>query len=174
MARRTRLACGAAVLVCCVAAWAADEPPRPVAPAPPDQGFLTDPNVFPVAVWLQSTARAADYKAVGINLYVGLWRGPTDAQLADLKRHGMRVVCSQNAAGLRHIDDPTVVAWMHRDEPDNAQSLGRGQGYGPPVSPAKVVEGYERMRKADPSRPVFLNLGQGVAWVGTSVRGENP
>ena len=153
---------------------AADDPPRLAAPVPPDQGFLTDPNVFPVAVWLQSTARAADYKAVGINLYVGLWRGPTDAQLADLKRHGMRVVCSQNAAGLRHIDDPTVVAWMHRDEPDNAQSLGRGQGYGPPVSPAKVVEDYERMRKADPSRPVFLNLGQGVAWVGTSVRGENP
>src|SRR5262245_25204921 len=107
-------------------AAAADEPPRPVAPAPRDNGFLTDPAVFPVAVWLQNPARAAEYKAIGINLYVGLWRGPTEAQLAELKRHGLHVVCSQNAAGLRHLDDPTIVAWMHRDEPDNAQSLGRG------------------------------------------------
>src|SRR5262245_15972653 len=145
-------------------AAAADDPPRPAAPAPRGKGFLTDPNVFPVAVWLQSPARAPDYKAVGINLYVGLWRGPTEDQLAELKRHGMRVVCSQNEVGLKHLDDPTIVAGMHGDEPDNARSLGRGKGYGPPVTPAKVVEDYERLKKADPSRPVFLNLGQGVAW----------
>ncbi len=145
-------------------AAAADAPPRPAAPPSRDKGFLADPNVFPVAVWVQSPARAADYKAIGINLYVGLWRGPTEDQLADLKRHGMHVVCSQNAVGLRHLDDPTIVAWMHGDEPDNAQSLGKGKGYGPPVPPAKVVADYERIKKADPSRPVLLNLGQGVAW----------
>ena len=50
-------------------------------PAPREKGFLADPDVFPIAVWLQSPARAADYKAIGINLYVGLWRGPTEAQL---------------------------------------------------------------------------------------------
>src|ERR1044071_3522665 len=116
---------------------AADDPRRPVAPPPREKHFLADPDVFPVAVWLQSPARAADYKAIGINLYVGLWKGPTDAQLADLKRHGMRVVCSQNAVGLKHLDDPTIVAWMHGDEPDNAQSLGQGKGYGPPIAPAK-------------------------------------
>src|SRR5438270_10100682 len=54
---------------------------------------------------------------------------------------------------------------MHNDEPDNPQSPGRGKGYGPPVPPAKVVADYERMKRADPSRPVFLNLGQG--WPGT-------
>jgi hypothetical protein len=152
-------------------AAAADDPPRPVAPAPRVTGFLTDPAVFPIAVWLQSPARAADYQAIGINLYVGLWKRPTDDQLAALKRHGMRVVCSQNAVGLRHLDDPTFVAWMHGDEPDNARSLGKGKGYGPPVSPAKVVGDYERIKKADPSRPVFLNLGQGVAWDGWYGRG---
>jgi hypothetical protein len=149
---------------------AADVPPRA-------DNFLTDPNVFPIAVWLQNPSRAAEYKAIGINLYVGLWRGPTDEQLAELKRHGLRVICSQNAAGLQHIDDPTIVAWMHRDEPDNAQSLGRGRGYGPPVLPAKVVEDYERMKKADPSRPVLLNMGQGVAWdqyVGRGTRRNHP
>lgn len=155
----------------------ADEPTRPVAPEPRAKGFLADPNVFPIAVWLQSPARAPEYKAVGVNLYVGLWKGPTEDQLADLKRHGMRVVCSQNAIGLKHRDDPTIVAWMHGDEPDNAQSLGKGKGYGPPIAPAKVVEDYERLKKADPSRSVLLNLGQGVAWdkyVGRGTRTNHP
>jgi hypothetical protein len=60
---------------------------------------------------------------------------------------------------------------MHGDEPDNAQSLGRGKGYGPPILPARIVEGYEKIRKADPDRPVLLNLGQGVAWDGWYGRG---
>jgi hypothetical protein len=60
---------------------------------------------------------------------------------------------------------------MHGDEPDNAQTLGRGKGYGPPVPPATIVEGYEKIRKADPDRPVLLNLGQGVAWDGWHGRG---
>jgi hypothetical protein len=161
-------------LACAIAA--ADEP-RPVSPAPREKDFLADPSVFPVAVWLQNPARAPDYKAIGINLYVGLWKGPTEAQLAELKKHGMHVICSQNEVGLKHLDDPTVVAWMHGDEPDNAQSLGRGKGYGPPVTPAKVAADYERLKKADPSRPVLLNLGQGVAWdryVGRGTRTNHP
>jgi hypothetical protein len=158
-----------------VAAAAAADPPRPA--GPPEKGFLADPDVFPIAVWLQNPARAADYQAIGINLYVGLWRGPTEEQLAELKKHGMRVVCSQNDVGRKHLDDLTIVGWMHGDEPDNAQSPGKGNGYGPPVPPAKIVEDYERLKKADPSRPVVLNLGQGVAWdqwVGRGSRTNHP
>jgi hypothetical protein len=143
----------------------------------PPGGVLADPNFFPVAVWLQNPARAAQYREIGVNLYVGLWRGPTEEQLSELKKHGMRVVCAQNAAGLRHVDDPTIVAWMHGDEPDNAQSLGRGKGYGPPIPPARIVDDYRRIKAADPSRPVLLNLGQGVAWddwVGRGVRRNHP
>jgi hypothetical protein len=73
--------------------------------------------------------------------------------------------------GLAHIDDPIIAGWMHQDEPDNAQSLGEGKGYGPPIAPQVIVEGYQRMRAADPSRPVLLNLGQGVAWDGWHGRG---
>lgn len=128
---------------------------------------------FPIAVWLQNPANAARYKQAGINLYIGLWQGPTEQQLADLKKAGMPVICDQNAVGLAHRDDPTIVGWMHQDEPDNAQSVtdpATGQkGWGPCVPPARVVEEYERLRKADPTRPVLLNLGQGVineAWLG--------
>jgi hypothetical protein len=31
-----------------------------------------DPNFFPIAVWLQNPSNAADYKANGINMYVGM------------------------------------------------------------------------------------------------------
>jgi hypothetical protein len=154
------------------AAGAAD-----AADPPGTKPFLADPDVFPIAVWLQNPSRAADYKAIGINLYVGLWRGPTEDQLAELKKHGMRLICSQNELGRKHLDDSTIVGWIHGDEPDNARSLGKGKGYGPPVAPAKVVEDYKRLKKADPSRPVLLNLGQGVAWdkwVGRGARTNHP
>ncbi|KPK39756.1 MAG: hypothetical protein AMJ65_11180 [Phycisphaerae bacterium SG8_4] len=134
-------------------------------------------DFFPIAVWLQNPANAAKYKQAGINTYVALWRGPTAQQLADLKEAGMKVICHQNKAGLQHADDPTIIGWMHGDEPDNAQSLGRGKGYGPPIEPSKIVEGYNRIRKADPTRPVLLNLGQGVAWDqwhGRGVRTNHP
>ena len=134
-------------------------------------GRLGDPNFFPIGVWLQSPANAGRYGAAGINLYVGLWDGPTEEQLHLLKQAGMSVICSQNKVGLAHLNDPTIVGWMHGDEPDNAQSLGEGHGYGPPIRPETVVRDYRLMQTADPNRPVLLNLGQGVAWDGYYGRG---
>jgi hypothetical protein len=130
-------------------------------------GPPADPAFFPIGVWLQDPRNAEAYKRAGINLYVALWQGPTDRQLATLKAAGMPVICGQTRIGLAHRDDPTIIGWMHGDEPDNAQEIrdektGRRR-YGPPVAPAKIVAGYERLRAADPTRPVMLNLGQGVA-----------
>ena len=134
-------------------------------------------DFFPIAVWLQSPAKARQYRAAGFNLYVGLWRGPTEEQLAQLQEADMRVICHQTKVALQHLDDPVLVGWMHGDEPDNAQSLGEGQGYGPPILPEKIVADYERIRAADPSRPILLNLGQAVAWDnwhGRGVRTRHP
>ena len=136
-------------------------------------GPARNPNEFPIAVWLQDPANAARYKAAGINLYVALWEGPTEGQLTALKAAGMPVICAQNAVGLAHRADQTIVGWMHGDEPDNAQSItdpatGK-QGYGPCIPPARIVADYARLKAADPTRPILLNLGQGVAnddWVG--------
>jgi hypothetical protein len=130
-------------------------------------GPPADPAFFPIGVWLQDPRNAEAYKRAGINLYVALWQGPTEPQLATLKAAGMSVICGQTRIGLAHRDDPTIIGWMHGDEPDNAQEIrdektGRRR-YGPPVAPAKIVAGYERLRAADPTRPVMLNLGQGVA-----------
>jgi len=136
-----------------------------------ERGLSTDASFFPICVWLQSPRNARRYKDAGINTYIGLWKGPTAEQLAELKRAGMKVICGQNKVGLEHIADPTIVGWMHGDEPDNAQSLGQGKGYGPPILPEKIIADYKRIAAADPSRPVVLNLGQGVAWDGWHGRG---
>jgi hypothetical protein len=135
-------------------------------------GPPADPHFFPLAVWLQDPRRAEQYRAAGFNTYVGLWKGPTEAQLTALKKSGMRVICEQNEFAMAHLKDPTIIGWMHGDEPDNAQSQGEGKGWGPPISPQKIIQYYERMRAADPSRPVMLNLGQGVAWDGWYGRGS--
>ena len=128
------------------------------------KGPSPDATFFPTAVWLQSPGNAEKYRAAGFNTYVGLWQGPTEEQLSALSRAGMRLICEQNETALRHLGDPTIIGWMHGDEPDNAQELPNHAGYGPPVSPEKIVESFRRLRDADPSRPVMLNLGQGVAW----------
>lgn len=135
------------------------------------KGLPRSPDFFPIAVWLQAPENAERYREIGVNLYVGLWRGPTEEQLDALDRAGIRVIVGQSERSLRFKDRPTIVGWMHGDEPDNAQSLGEGKGYGPPVPPTEIVEDYERMRAADPDRPVLLNLGQGVAWDGWYGRG---
>lgn len=136
-----------------------------------------DENFFPLAVWLQNPKNAERFKAAGINTYVGLWRGPTEEQFQQLKAAGLKVICHQNKVALAQKDDPIILAWMQDDEPDNAQSLGEGKGYGPPILPEKVIARYEEIRAADPTRPVLLNLGQGVAWdnwIGRGVRRNHP
>lgn len=116
-------------------------------------GPSTDSEFFPIGVWLQDPKLALQYKSAGINLYVGLWQGPTEGHLADLQEAGMRVICSQNAVGLKHLDDPTIAGWLQRDEPDNVPTVPRPQ----------LLAEYDRMRQNDPTRPILLNFGQGVA-----------
>ena len=125
-------------------------------------------DYFPLCVWLQSPQNARRYQEIGINCFVGLWQGPTEEQLATLAQYGMRTICAQNDVGLLHKNDPIIMGWLQPDEPDNAQSLPSG-GYGPPIPTADIIEAYQQMNAADPTRPVYLGLGQGVAndsWVG--------
>jgi hypothetical protein len=134
------------------------------------KGPPADASFFPIAVWLQNPANAERYRDIGVNVYVGLWQGPTEAQLDALERVGMYVICDQNEVGLANRDRRIIIGWMHDDEPDNAQAEPEG-GWGPPIPPETIQEDYERMRQVDPDRPVLLNLGQGVAWDGWYGRG---
>jgi hypothetical protein len=167
------LLAGAAFFASAIAASADDVSPyQKWTHGPP-----TDPHFFPIAVWCQSPSNAAKYLQAGFNVYMGLWDGPTEDQLAALKKAGMKVICAQNEVGLRHLDDPTIIGWMHGDEPDNAQELPDKKGYGPPIPPDQIVSEYQKIVAADPSRPVLLNLSQGVAWdtwYGRGVRTNHP
>jgi hypothetical protein len=124
-------------------------------------GLRSDPDFFPIAVWLQSPSRAPAYKAIGINLYVGLWKGPTAEQIAALEAAGMPVLAGQNEFAL-NASSRTIRGWTMMDEPDNAQPKPGG-GYGPCVFPPLIAGRAAQMRAADGTRPVYLNLGQGVA-----------
>jgi len=162
------------------------------------EGRSVDPAFFPIGVWLQDPALAPRYKEAGMNFYVGLHEGPTEAQLAELRRHGMPVMCEQNDVALRHLADPLIIGWECASEPDNAQSFqGYWRGdvekiregwpelyashgldkkpytgkYGPPIPPQWVVRRYQEIKKNDPSRPARVGLNQSVAWETWTGRG---
>jgi hypothetical protein len=138
-----------------------------------ENGPSKDPAFFPIGVWLQNPNNAPKFQAAGINLYLGLWQGPTAEQMHILQKHNMPVIAHQNTFGLSNLDSPGILGWHLQDEPDNAQPItdpdtGK-RTYGPPVPPATMQEIYRQAKEKDPTRPVLLNLGQGVAndeWVG--------
>ncbi|MGO8703829.1 MAG: hypothetical protein ACLQVA_08425 [Candidatus Brocadiia bacterium] len=166
------LTMGALVLAATIAAGADEPKPEAAGPyAQWENGPGKDAAYFPLAVWAQEPRDAPRYEKAGINLFIGL-EGRTDSALAELKKYGMHVICSQSAETLAHKDDPTIVGWLQRDEPDNAQETPGHNGYGPPILPSVVIAKYEAFHKADPTRPVFLNLGRATAWDELPDRGE--
>lgn len=132
------------------------------------RGFPSDSSYFPIGVWMQNPSNAARYQAVGVNHYVGLWQGPTDEQFSAVEAAGMRVVCEQAGVWQDHLDSAIIQGWLDPDAPDNAQENPDGS-YSPCIAPSVAQAHYNALAAADPSRPVTLMLGQGVAtpdWVG--------
>jgi hypothetical protein len=128
------------------------------------KGPSSDPSFFPIAVWLQSPPNAQRYRDAGVNLYIGLYDGPTTAAIAALSKAMVPAVCDFSQA---RISEKTLWAWLQPDEPDNAQ--GMAPNYMPCVQPSVLVADYDKWRAADPDRPVWLGLGRGVSatqWVG--------
>ncbi len=121
---------------------------------------------------MQSHTNVWAYKEMGINMFIGIWGGLNQEKLDAFRDAGMLVICDQNEFALSNIDDPVIYAWMHDDEPDNAQWNSETNQYDPCVDPAEIINDYKQMKKTDPSRPVYLNLGQGVAWPNWIGRGE--
>lgn len=130
----------------------------------PSASLLSDPAFFPLGVSLQIPSNAAKFKALGINFYAGLWRGPTALQLKELQEAGMPVICDQNELALHTAYNDIILGWGQQGEPDNSQARKFGIIYSPPISPSIIKERYAEMKARDPHRPILLNLGQGVAW----------
>jgi len=120
---------------------------------------------------MQNPANAARFQAVGVNHYIGLWQGPTEEQLTGMADAGMHVVCEQAGVWQQHLDNQLIQGWLDAAAPDNAQENPDGS-YAPCIPPSVTQAHYTELATADPTRPVTLMLGQGVAtpdWVG---RGE--
>ena len=120
-------------------------------------------DFFPVAVWVQEPSDAGTYKSMDVNTYVGLWQGPTQAQVDALAAAGMLAVAAQNDFAKDNLDHPVLVGWLQKDEPDNFQYDATCDCYVDPLSPQEMLVRYQGMKQVDATRPVFLNLGQAVA-----------
>jgi len=125
-------------------------------------GFPSQADFFPIGVWLQSPANAFKYKAIGINTFVGLWEGPTEEQLAALAQQQMFAVAEQNEVGLNSVNRHVIKAWAQVDEPDNAQPIGLGL-HGTCIPATELARRTKEMKARDPTRPVMIGFGQGVA-----------
>ncbi|WP_340148682.1 hypothetical protein [uncultured Sneathiella sp.] len=130
-------------------------------PAPAD--IIAGEDIFPIGVWLQDPGNARSFKALGINFFAGLWKGPTERQLSQLQAAGMPVFAAQNDLALMPRYKDVIIGWMMPDEPDNTQTGADGSKK-PPVMPEALIAQYHQMKERDPVRPILLNLGQGVAW----------
>jgi hypothetical protein len=132
-----------------------------------------DRDFFPIAVWAQNPVNASAYKENGINMFISIHGGIDQEKLDHLKKADMKVITHQNEFGLTVLDEPLIYGWMHGDEPDNAQrSKSDKNKWDPCKDPADIIRDYKRIKKNDPSRPVYLNVGRGVAytnWVGRGV-----
>src|SRR3989338_334092 len=138
--------------------------------SPWTNGPRKDKSFFPIGVWLQDPSRAGDYKAIGINTFIGLWQGPTEAQLSTLKQYAMPVIAHQNDVGLTSANKSSLVGWSYKDEPDNAQKQSDGS-YGPCIAPSELKTTYNALKSKDATRPVYLNFGRGVADINWNGRG---
>ncbi|MFZ5891950.1 MAG: hypothetical protein ACOY0T_12920 [Myxococcota bacterium] len=135
------------------------------------RGLSTDAAYFPIGVWMQNPANARRFRDAGINLFLGLWEGPTEEQLAGLASEGIRTICDQAGVWQSHVTNSLIAGWLSEWGPDNAQERADG-GYDPCIAPSEVTARLRNITVRDSTRPTLLGFGRGVAdpeWVG---RGE--
>jgi hypothetical protein len=122
-------------------------------------------SYFPIAVWMQPPLKSAIlYKANGINTFTGVWDPLDENQWTAIKNAGLRLICSQNDFALSLGNDTLLIGYHMEDEPDNAQWNATTQKYDPCLAPSYIINEYNTLKQKDPSRKIFLGLGQGVAY----------
>jgi hypothetical protein len=173
-AQRPRLFSRSGVCLACLVMWLLAAARLAAAPSPYAQwpnGPSTNSNFFPIGVWLQSPPNVAEFKSIGVNMYIGFFGDLDQASLTSLAASQMPLVPSQNSVGLHGSGNSIIQGWDQVDEPDNAQPNGSG-GYGPCIAPSQVIASYQAIRSNDFTRPIFLNFGRGVSDINYGGRGS--
>jgi hypothetical protein len=110
----------------------------------------------------------AEFKGIGINMFIGFWGDLDQTSLEKFARGRMPLIPAQNSVGLASPRNRAVIGWSQPDEPDNAQPA-RFFGHGPCLTPSQIAAGYGAIKAQDTTRPVVLNFGRGVSdttWTG--------
>lgn len=133
-------------------------------------GPPSDPNWFMLGVWYQSysTTRLNEYQSIGLTNYI-CPTTPTNTNLSNLRSRGMKVMTTYSSGLLSLSNAGVIDGWIQMDEPDNAQADPNytdpnHRVWGPCVNPNVIIARYNTWKAADPNRPVYLGLGQGVCW----------
>lgn len=125
---------------------------------------------FPVNIWYQPLSRMADYKAMGMNIHIGP-NVTAASHLTTLAAADMYAIAPYSATLRDAANSSRVVAWLHRDEPDNGTILNPDSSY-TCTDPSVIQADYATWKSADPTRPVYLNFGYAVADIGAGLRGD--
>ena len=127
-----------------------------------ENGFPADHHFFPIGVWLQSTRNAAEFADIGVNTYVGISGGASETGLEQLALHHMFAIATLDSFALNARGRPVIKGWIQPDEPDDAQPFSFGL-HGPCIPAAEVERRTRAIARQDPTRPVMINFGPGVA-----------
>jgi hypothetical protein len=125
-------------------------------------------DFFPVGVWLQNPTHIAEFKAIGINMFIGFWGDIDQTSLEIFTRARMPLIATQNSVGLAAPQNRAIVGWSQSEEPDNAQHKGI-LSYRSCRTPSQIISSYEAIKAHDATRPVVLGFGRGVSdttWTG--------
>jgi hypothetical protein len=114
-------------------------------------GGWTNPNFFPIGVWLQSAHDAAFFKSLGINVQVGINHdgAPLGTIGADT---GMFFIAQDEWSRAEIGDNPKVVGWLASDEIEMTSSN--------PVPEQQAI--VDRMRAFNDGRFIYSNYGKGA------------
>ena len=112
------------------------------------QVLVTEP-LLPLMGFYQSIKSFDNAKAMGLNGYFMPGQVPAVEYLDALQARGLYGIVLFDEQAVGH---PALLAWLQPHEPD---VLVDGK---PRTSSAEVVAAYEKIRLADPSRPVVLDF----------------
>lgn len=127
-----------------------------------ENGFPADNHFFPIGVWLQATRNVAEFADIGVNTYVGMSGGVSEAGLEQLAQHHMFAIATLDNVALNARGRHVIKGWIQPDEPDDAQPISFGL-HGPCIPAAEVKQRTRAIASQDPTRPVMINFGPGVA-----------
>lgn len=118
------------------------------------------PDFFPIAVWQQPTSSFSKWQGRGINTLMAVPIGnDADAWATTAINNGLYQIRLPRPDPTLDINDPTLLAWMHADEPDYRKT---------PAS--TLAETYAQYKTIDAQKPVLVNFSGGNLLAGNPPR----